>query len=154
MNLFAVGEENAAALGVDTEKWKRIVFLAASLSTGAAVAFAGIIGFVGLLVPHAVRAVTGNDQRRLLPLAALSEPRFSSAADAVSRAAFGAGGAADVAVTAASELAFRLAPLASRDAAARSPCLVARYGRPVALNGLDADFYAGMSLCILGENWS
>lgn len=88
LNLFAVGEENAAALGVDTEKWKRIVFLAASLLTGAAVAFAGIIGFVGLLVPHAVRAVTGNDQRRLLPLAGLSGAALLVAADAVSRAAF------------------------------------------------------------------
>jgi iron complex transport system permease protein len=88
LNLFAVGEENAAALGVDTERWKRIVFLAASLLTGAAVAFAGIIGFVGLLVPHAVRAVTGNDQRRLLPLASLSGAALLVAADAVSRAAF------------------------------------------------------------------
>lgn len=88
LNLFAVGEENAAALGVDTERWKRIVFLAASLLTGAAVAFAGIIGFVGLLVPHAVRAVTGNDQRRLLPLASLSGAALLVAADAISRAAF------------------------------------------------------------------
>lgn len=88
LNLFAVGEENAAALGVDTERWKRIVFLSASLLTGAAVAFAGIIGFVGLLVPHAVRAVTGNDQRRLLPLASLSGAALLVAADAVSRAAF------------------------------------------------------------------
>ena len=70
LNLFAVGEENAAALGVDVESAKRIVFLAASLLTGAAVAFAGIIGFVGLLVPHAVRAAVGNDQRTLLPVSA------------------------------------------------------------------------------------
>ena len=71
LNLFAVGEENAAALGVDTERSKRVVFLAASLTTGAAVAFAGVIGFVGLLVPHAARAVVGNDQRLLLPVAAV-----------------------------------------------------------------------------------
>ena len=51
---------------------KRIVFLAASLLTGAAVAFAGVIGFVGLLVPHAVRAVAGQRPARLLPLAALA----------------------------------------------------------------------------------
>ncbi|HXM77635.1 MAG TPA: iron ABC transporter permease, partial [Thermoanaerobaculia bacterium] len=56
LNLFAVGEENAAALGVDTERSKAIVFVASSLLTGAAVAFAGVIGFVGLLVPHAARA--------------------------------------------------------------------------------------------------
>jgi len=88
LNLFAVGEENAAALGVNTERWKGIVFLSASLLTGAAVAFAGIIGFVGLLVPHAVRAVTGNDQRRLLPSSGLAGAALLVAADAVARAAF------------------------------------------------------------------
>ena len=87
LNLFAVGEENAAALGVDTERTKRVVFLAASLLTGAAVAFAGVIGFVGLLVPHGVRAVAGNDQRTLLPLSALAGAALLVAADAVSRAA-------------------------------------------------------------------
>ncbi len=88
LNLLAVGEENAAALGVDTERAKRIVFLAASMLTGAAVAFAGIIGFVGLLVPHAARAAAGNDQRRLLPLSAVSGAALLVAADALSRAAF------------------------------------------------------------------
>ena len=87
LNLFTVGEENAAALGVAIEPTKRIVFLAASLLTGAAVAFAGVIGFVGLLVPHAVRAVAGNDQRTLLPLSALAGAALLVAADAVSRAA-------------------------------------------------------------------
>jgi ABC-type Fe3+-siderophore transport system permease subunit len=87
LNLFAVGEENAAALGVDTERSKRIVFLAASLLTGSAVAFAGVIGFVGLLVPHAVRAVAGNDQRVLLPVSALAGAALLVAADAASRAA-------------------------------------------------------------------
>lgn len=88
LNLFAVGEENAAALGVDTEKSKRLVFLAASLLTGAAVAFAGVIGFVGLLVPHAVRAAAGNDQRVLLPAAALSGAALLVAADALARTVF------------------------------------------------------------------
>lgn len=88
LNLFAVGEENAAALGVDTEKSKRIVFLAASLLTGAAVAFAGVIGFVGLLVPHAARAVAGNDQRVLLPVSALCGAALLVAADAFARTAF------------------------------------------------------------------
>lgn len=87
LNLFSVGEENAAALGVDTERTKRIVFLAASLLTGVAVAFAGVIGFVGLLVPHAVRTVVGNDQRTLLPASFLAGATLVVAADAVSRAA-------------------------------------------------------------------
>ena len=88
LNLFAVGEENAAALGVDTERSKRLVFLAASLLTGAAVAFAGVIGFVGLLVPHAARAVAGNDQRMLLPVSALCGAALLVAADALARTAF------------------------------------------------------------------
>jgi iron complex transport system permease protein len=87
LNLFAVGEENAAALGVDAERTKRVVFLAASLLTGAAVAFAGVIGFVGLLVPHAVRAVAGNDQRLLLPVSGIAGAALVMAADALSRAA-------------------------------------------------------------------
>jgi iron complex transport system permease protein len=88
LNLFAVGEENAAALGVDTEKSKRIVFLAASLLTGAAVAFAGVIGFVGLLVPHGARALAGNDQRVLLPVSAIGGAALLVAADALARSAF------------------------------------------------------------------
>ena len=88
LNLFAVGEDNAAALGVDTESAKAIVFLGASLLTGAAVAVAGVIGFVGLLVPHAARIVAGNDQRALLPLSALAGAALLVAADALSRAAF------------------------------------------------------------------
>jgi ABC-type Fe3+-siderophore transport system permease subunit len=88
LNLFAVGEENAAALGVDTERAKVLVFLASSLLTGAAVAFAGVIGFVGLLVPHAVRAVAGNDQRVLLPVSGLAGAALLVMADAASRAAF------------------------------------------------------------------
>ncbi len=88
LNLLAVGEENAAALGVNTERSKRHVFLAASLLTGAAVAFAGIIGFVGLLVPHAARAAAGNDQRTLLPVSAVCGAALLVAADALSRAAF------------------------------------------------------------------
>ncbi len=87
LNLFAVGEENAAALGVHTERSKALVFLASSLLTGAAVAFAGVIGFVGLLVPHAARAVAGNDQRVLLPLSAIVGAALLVAADAASRAA-------------------------------------------------------------------
>jgi len=87
LNLFAVGEDNAAALGVNTEATKRVVFLAASLLTGAAVAFAGVIGFVGLLVPHAARSVVGNDQRVLLPLSALAGAALLVGADALSRAA-------------------------------------------------------------------
>jgi iron complex transport system permease protein len=101
LNLFAVGEENAAALGVDVESAKRTVFLAAALLTGAAVAFSGVIGFVGLLVPHAVRAAAGNDQRTLLPASALAGGALLVAADALSRAALAPGELPIGAVTAA-----------------------------------------------------
>ncbi len=101
LNLFAVGEENAAALGVDTEAAKRVVFLAAALLTGAAVAFAGVIGFVGLLVPHGVRAVAGNEQRTLLPASALSGAALLVVADAASRAVLAPGELPIGAVTAA-----------------------------------------------------
>jgi len=101
LNLFAVGEENAAALGVDVESAKRAVFLAAALLTGAAVAFSGVIGFVGLLVPHAVRAAVGNDQRTLLPASALAGGALLVLADALSRAALAPGELPIGAVTAA-----------------------------------------------------
>jgi iron complex transport system permease protein len=101
LNLFAVGEENAAALGVDVESAKRTVFLAAALLTGAAVAFSGVSGFVGLLVPHAVRAAAGNDQRTLLPASALAGAALVVAADALSRAAMAPGELPIGAVTAA-----------------------------------------------------
>ena len=101
LELFAVGEENAAALGVDTETTKRMVFLGASLLTGAAVAFAGVIGFVGLLVPHAVRIATGNRQRVLLPLSVVCGAALLVAADAVSRSALAPGELPIGAVTAA-----------------------------------------------------
>ena len=73
---------------MDTEKSKRLVFLAASLLTGAAVAFAGVIGFVGLLVPHAARSAVGNDQRILLPVSAISGAALLVAADALARSVF------------------------------------------------------------------
>jgi iron complex transport system permease protein len=101
LELFAVGEENAAALGVDTETTKRLVFLGASLLTGAAVAFAGVIGFVGLLVPHAVRIAAGNRQRVLLPLSVVCGAALLVAADAVSRSALAPGELPIGAVTAA-----------------------------------------------------
>jgi ABC-type Fe3+-siderophore transport system, permease component len=87
LRLLAFGEEEARALGIDTERVKRIAFLAASIATGAAVAVSGIIGFVGLLVPHAVRLIWRRDYRVLLPLSALAGAILLIAADALSRIA-------------------------------------------------------------------
>lgn len=66
LNALALGEEEAIHLGVDVVKTRRILFLIASLLTGLSVSVAGIIGFVGLVVPHFVRMFTGSDHRLLL----------------------------------------------------------------------------------------
>lgn len=70
LNLLVLGEAEAFHLGVDTERVKLQAVALAALATGAAVAMAGIIGFVGLVVPHLVRLLAGPDHRRLLPLSA------------------------------------------------------------------------------------
>jgi len=85
LNLLALGEESAVQLGVDAERLKRRIFLGAALLTGAVVAFAGPIGFVGLIVPHALRGRLGQDHRLLVPTAALAGGVFLLAADTVAR---------------------------------------------------------------------
>ena len=86
LNTLAVGEETALYLGTDVERVKRIAFAAASLVTAAGVAVAGVIGFVGLVVPHALRLVVGSDHRTLLPLAFLTGAAFLTAADIAAQA--------------------------------------------------------------------
>jgi len=66
LNLLALGDEGAAALGVDVEATRLLAFFAASAAVGAAVALTGLVGFVGLVVPHAVRLVAGPDHRGAL----------------------------------------------------------------------------------------
>jgi iron complex transport system permease protein len=85
LRLLAFGEEDAAARGVEIERLKWIGFGTASVMTGAAVAVSGIIGFVGLLVPHLVRMVWPRDFRYLLPLCAIAGAVLVVAADLVSR---------------------------------------------------------------------
>ncbi len=81
LNTLAVGEETALYLGTEVERVKRTAFAAASLITAAGVAVAGVIGFVGLVVPHALRLVIGSDHRALLPLSFLLGAAFLTAAD-------------------------------------------------------------------------
>ncbi len=81
LNLMSVGEETASYLGTDVEAVKRIAYGVASLITAAGVAVAGIIGFVGLIVPHTLRLVVGSDQRILLPLSFLAGGAFLTFAD-------------------------------------------------------------------------
>ena len=87
LNLLAAGEEGAAELGVDVERARRAVFVAASLLVGAAVSVSGMISFVGLIVPHLVRLVFGADHRLLLPASFLGGAAFLVWADTLARTA-------------------------------------------------------------------
>src|SRR5689334_15255689 len=85
LDLLALGEEPARHLGADVESVKRRVYLAASLLTAAAVAAAGVIGFVGLIVPHLARAWWGGRHRALLPASFLAGAGLLVLADTLAR---------------------------------------------------------------------
>jgi cobalamin transport system permease protein len=85
LDLFTTGEDAAVTLGLDVERAKHRVLGVAALLTGTAVAVCGVIGFVGLIVPHAVRLVVGPAHRRLIPASALAGAIFVVAADLVAR---------------------------------------------------------------------
>jgi iron complex transport system permease protein len=85
LNLLMMGEEDAAALGVEVKRLKITTYLAASLITGAATAASGVIGFVGLIIPHAIRLAAGSDNRLVIPAAALAGGAFLLLADTVAR---------------------------------------------------------------------
>ena len=88
LNLLTLGDEDAASLGVDVARTRTLLLLAASLSVSAAVALSGLVGFVGLLVPHLARLVLGPDQRLLLPASALLGGAFLVLADLGARVLF------------------------------------------------------------------
>ena len=85
LNLLAIGEETAGYLGADVERVKRLAYVLASLLTAAGVAATGVIGFVGLIVPHSIRLLVGADYRVLLPLAFLAGAVFLMLADIAAR---------------------------------------------------------------------
>ena len=85
LNLLAIGEDTAGYLGANVERVKRIAYVLASLLTAAGVAATGVIGFVGLIVPHGVRLSVGADYRVLLPLSFLAGAVFLTLADIVAR---------------------------------------------------------------------
>ena len=85
LNLMAISEETAKQLGVNVEQTKIILLLAASLITGVAVSVSGIIGFVGLIVPHMMRILLGSDHRMLLPASILFGSSFLIVADTFAR---------------------------------------------------------------------
>lgn len=84
-NALSLGEEGAQQIGVDVERVKRRTFVLGSLLTGVAVAVAGLIGFVGLVVPHILRLLLGPDHRLLLPAAFFGGGAFLVLADMIAR---------------------------------------------------------------------
>ncbi len=87
LDVLALGEEEAASVGVDVRRVRTLVVGAATLGTAVAVAVSGLIGFVGIIVPHAVRLLFGSANRVVLPLAALGGAAFLVAADVLARTA-------------------------------------------------------------------
>jgi iron complex transport system permease protein len=85
LNIILLGDERAGELGVDVERFKRVVLAAASLMVSAAVSVSGLIGFVGLMTPHMARLVLGSDHRLLLPASVLSGAVVMVLADLVAR---------------------------------------------------------------------
>ncbi len=85
LDLFTQGEETAADLGLDVGRARLAVFAVAGVLTASSVALAGLVGFVGLVVPHAARLLWGPSHRRLLPASALLGATFLLTADAIAR---------------------------------------------------------------------
>lgn len=88
LNLLSAGDDTAAALGVDVPRVTRRLYLASSIATGAVVAVVGPIGFVGLVVPHALRRALGPDHRLLVPASAIGGGLFLLVCDTATRVAF------------------------------------------------------------------
>ena len=87
LNLMTQGEESATYLGVEVQRARKILFTAASIMVAAAVSVAGMIGFVGLIIPHMMRLILGPDHRILLPASALGGSIFLLLADGLARTA-------------------------------------------------------------------
>ena len=85
LNAMSLGDETASSLGIPIARFRLSVFVAGALITGVMVAFSGIIGFVGLMMPHLVRLIVGGDNARVLPLSALFGAIFLTWADTTAR---------------------------------------------------------------------
>ncbi len=91
LDALALGEETAVSIGIDFPHTQRALFIISSCMVGAVVAMSGLIGFVGLFVPHAVRAVVGTGHKAVLPLSALAGGAFLMIADTIARSLFRVG---------------------------------------------------------------
>jgi iron complex transport system permease protein len=89
LNLLALGEESAQQLGVDVDRQQRVLLISTSLMVGAAVAVAGLVGFVGLIIPHLLRLALGPDHRLLVPASALGGAAFLVLCDTLARTLLG-----------------------------------------------------------------
>ncbi len=85
LNLLILGEDTATSLGLRVEPYRRALFFAASLMVGAAVSVSGLIGFVGLFIPHMMRLLVGTDHRILIPASGLAGASFLILADSLAR---------------------------------------------------------------------
>ena len=88
LNVLQFGDEQAATLGLEPKRIQRGLIFFATLATAAAISFAGVIGFVGLIIPHVVRFLIGADYRKILPLSMMGGGLFLLTADLIARRAF------------------------------------------------------------------
>ena len=88
LNILSTGDETAVSLGINASLLKKILLVVASMITAISVCFCGTIGFVGLIVPHAVRFLTGPDHKRLMPVSALAGAIFLLLCDTAARTLF------------------------------------------------------------------
>lgn len=88
LDVLSLGDDTAGSLGMPVRRMRIVFLILAALLAGAAVSFAGLLGFVGLIVPHAVRKLSGNDAPALLPLCALGGAGFVALCDTFARLAF------------------------------------------------------------------
>jgi len=85
LNILSLGEENALGLGVETEKVKRILIVVSSVTVAVCVSVAGIIGFIGLIIPHSIKLMFGSDHKLIIPCSALGGAIFLTLCDLLAR---------------------------------------------------------------------
>jgi len=88
LDVLALGEETAGSLGLNVKKIRTLLLILAAMLSGSAVSFGGLLGFVGLVVPHAMRKIVGSESRLLLPMCALGGAAFVTLCDTAARVVF------------------------------------------------------------------